>query len=411
MDYGTFFITNIASVTVVTVCMGILAWCNRQVVGMRWFAAAEVVGLVKLILQGLEGKLPVVLTAMIANELYLISFVMQFMGLQWFVVRQPMKNRWLWGAIGLLLCAYTPAFLMKIPYSANLLNLAFVAVCLGSAWVLLERGNGPFKAVSRGAAVVVAMQGGVAAYRAILTNIRYAKPWATVGAHHDSRWVYSLAAAAFLAGFMAMSEFWFLVTELQRELAEQARTDFLTGALNRRAMEDAALREMARCLRSGHAMSMIVLDIDNFKQLNDARGHAAGDRALATLVSHIRGLLRQQDLVARMGGEEFAILLPDTGELEALAIAERVRQAVEDLDVRFESDPIKMTICAGVAQLDPAKGWEKMMQLADTAMYEAKRQGRNLISARLTPTTISLELRGQYNLKTCRYVQTAVQTA
>lgn len=257
---------------------------------------------------------------------------------------------------------------------------------------------------------MILLQGGVAGYRAILTNMRYAQPWATVNAHQDPHWIYSLAAAAFLAGFMAMCELWFLVTELQRELAEQARTDFLTGALNRRAMEDAARRETARCVRSGHALSMIVLDIDNFKVLNDTRGHAAGDRALQGMVCHIRGLLRRQDMIARTGGEEFAILLPEAVELEALAIAERVRQSVEELEVNFEGEPIKMTICAGVAQLDPSTGWEKMMQIADSAMYEAKKHGRNLISARLTQTTITLELNNQYNLKSCRYVQTAVQT-
>lgn len=409
MDYGTFFVTNIASVTVVTVCMGILALCNRRVVGMRWFAAAQFVGLIKLVLQGLEGKLPAELTAMIPNELYLVSFVMQFVGLQWFAVRQPAKSRWLWAAVGLVLCIYTPAFLVRISYSANLINIPFVAVCAGSAWMLLRRGSEPFKAVSRGAAAVVLLQGGVAGYRAILTNMRYAKPWATSVAHHDPRWIYSLAVAAFLAAFMVMCELWFLVMELQRELAEQARTDFLTGALNRRAMEDAALRETSRCVRSGHALSMIVLDIDNFKLLNDTRGHAAGDRALQGLVCHVKGLLRQQDLIARTGGEEFAILLPDTEELEALAIAERVRQSVEELQVFFEGEPIKMTICAGVAQLDLATGWEKMMQIADSAMYEAKKHGRNLISARLTQTTITVELHSQYNLKSCRYVQTAVQ--
>ena len=106
-----------------------------------------------------------------------------------------------------------------------------------------------------------------------------------------------------------MCELWFLVTELQGELAVRARTDPLTGALNRRAMEEIALRETARSMRYGWALSMIMLDIDNFKHLNDTRGHAAGDRALQA-PGMPRALLRcaSRTLLARMGGEEFAIL-------------------------------------------------------------------------------------------------------
>jgi diguanylate cyclase (GGDEF)-like protein len=181
---------------------------------------------------------------------------------------------------------------------------------------------------------------------------------------------------------MGMCEMWFLVTELQGELAWQARTDPLTGALNRRSMEEAALRETARCQRYGNALSMIVIDIDNFKHLNDTRGHAAGDCALQALVRRLNCMLRQQDALARMGGEEFAILLPDTSGSAALTIAERVRQAVADLDVAFETGPVKMTVCAGVAELHPALGWEEMMRRADAAMYAAKRCGRNRVSAR-----------------------------
>jgi diguanylate cyclase (GGDEF)-like protein len=188
---------------------------------------------------------------------------------------------------------------------------------------------------------------------------------------------------------MAMCEMWFLVTELQGELARQARTDALTGALNRRSMEEAALRETARCQRYGNALSIIVVDIDNFKYLNDTRGHAAGDCALQALVRRLNCMLRQQDSLARMGGEEFAILLPDTSGLAALTIAERARQAVADLDVQFETGPVKMTVCAGVAQLDPACGWEEMMRRADAAMYAAKRRGRNCVSARPDPEPIA----------------------
>jgi diguanylate cyclase (GGDEF)-like protein len=383
MDYGTYFFTNIASVLVFTICISLLAWHNRSVKGMQWFAGGMIVGLIKLILQGLEGKVPAI-CGMIANELYLVSFSMQFMALHWFVVRKPMNLRWPLTALGTIFTVYTVMYFGHIPYGGNVTNIPFVTLCGASAWMLFRYGKGPFTGVSRVTAVILLGDMAVSGYRAILTNFRYMRPWETVDAHTDPRWVYSLAGMAFLAAFMVMCALWFLVTELQRELAEQARTDPLTGAMNRRAMEEAALRETSRSIRFGYPLCMIMIDIDNFKHLNDTRGHAAGDHALKALVAEVKGMLRIQDLLARTGGEEFAVLLPDTPAPAGVLAAERIRLAVEALEVPFEGGTIKFTISAGVAQLDPAGGFEGMMRLADEAMYDSKEHGRNLVSARLT---------------------------
>src|SRR5450759_1743241 len=101
-------------------------------------------------------------------------------------------------------------------------------------------------------------------------------------------------------------------------------------------MEEAALRETARSLRHDYPLCMIVLDVDRFKQLNDTRGHAAGDCALQELVRQVKTMLRRNDLLARTGDEEFTILLPDTAAPTDIVAAERVRQAIESLEVPFE---------------------------------------------------------------------------
>jgi len=384
MDYGTFFFSNIATAIVFAVCITLLALYNRRVEGMRWFAGGQVVGLVKLILQGLEGKVPPVLSSMTANELYLISFLMQLMGLRWFMLRQPMRSRWPLTATTLVLAVYTVMFLARIPYGGNLVNLPFVAVCGVSAWILIKHSRAPFIAVSRVSAVILCGEGIVAAYRAVLTNLRYMRPWETVHAQTDPRWLYSLAGMAFLATCMVMCYLWFLMTELGRELAEQARTDYLTGTLNRRAMEEAAVREVERSIRYRHPLCMIVVDIDKFKHLNDSLGHAAGDRVLQAFAHHVKAMLRRPDLLARMGGDEFTILLPDTpGEISKI-VAKRIKRTIEDLEVPFATGPIKFSISAGVAELDPAQGsWEDMMRRADQAMYEIKQHGRNSVAAHL----------------------------
>jgi diguanylate cyclase (GGDEF)-like protein len=384
LNYETFFFTNIVSVTVFTVSICLLAWNNRKVTGMKWFAGGMLVGLGKLVLQGLEKQIHPIFSDMVAQELYLVSFVMQLLGLRWFVIRKPIRHWWPFVAIGFALVAYTIMFLGNVRYSSNAINIPNIIVCCTAAWLLFKYGSGPFAAVARVLAVIMCGDAVVMFYRAALTDMLYIRPWETVNAQSDPRWLYSLAGMAFLATCTVMCVLWFLVTELSKELAEQARTDPLTGALNRRAMEEAALRETTRSIRYGHLPCMIVLDIDHFKHLNDTRGHAAGDAALQALVNQIKPMMRVNDVLARTGGEEFTILLPNTTASAGIMAAERVRQTVESLEVPFEDEPIRFTISAGVAQLDPAQGgWEGMMRRADAAMYEAKESGRNSVRPRV----------------------------
>ena len=380
MDYGTLFFSNIASMTAFTVCVAILAWHNRRVVGMQWFAASLFVGLVKLILQGMEGKVPAVLSGMVANDLYLVSFVLQFIGLRWFVVRKEMDQRWIWGVVGTLVVVYSVLFVAHVPYIANILNVPFVFVCLLSAVMLWRHGKGVFAVVSHVAAVLLVGDALVAGYRAVLTNLRYNAPWLTVNAKHDAQWLESLLGMWFLATLMVMCEIWFLVSELQRELMEQASTDPLTGALNRRALEVEADREVARSLRNGRVMSMILLDVDNFKKLNDTCGHAAGDYALKSVVRRMKALVRSQDVVARTGGEEFTVLLPETDAEACMVVAERIRENIAGMDLIVEHGPVRVTVSQGVAQFDPKfGGWDETMRRADKALYKAKDSGKNLV--------------------------------
>jgi diguanylate cyclase (GGDEF)-like protein len=288
-------------------------------------------------------------------------------------------------ATGIVLVIYTILFLEKVPYSGNVINLPFIAVCGASAWLLWRHVHRPFTAVAHVSAIVLCAEMCVMTYRAILTNFYYMRPWETVQAQTDPRWMYSLAGMAFLATFMVMCYLWFLVAELGRELAEQASTDPLTGVMNRRAMEEAALREIARCTRYGYPLSLIMIDIDKFKHLNDTLGHAAGDCALQAFTSRVKKMLRCQDLLARMGGDEFVIMLPDTSASAGAVIAERIRQAIETLEVPFESGPIRFTVSAGIAQLDPAQDdWEDLSRNADAALYDAKQHGRNSVAAQST---------------------------
>ena len=172
------------------------------------------------------------------------------------------------------------------------------------------------------------------------------------------------------------------IKELERELnqvSELVQQDQLTGALNRRGMDAAFEREATRADRSHHPLCVALLDIDNFKRLNDTLGHQAGDQALVHLSGVIKETLRPSDSVARYGGEEFIIILPEVGLEEAAATVERLQRELTKKFFLHENDRVLVTFSAGVAQRASEESQENVIGRADKAMYEAKKTGKNRV--------------------------------
>jgi diguanylate cyclase (GGDEF)-like protein len=173
--------------------------------------------------------------------------------------------------------------------------------------------------------------------------------------------------------------------ETARRVAEvMAMTDPLTGLFNRRHFLDLAARESARVSRARQPLAVLMLDIDHFKTVNDTFGHATGDQVLTHVARICLGCTRQCDTLARLGGEEFAVLLPDTSMETALTIAERARAAVaDDMTLRGpDGAPMRTTLSIGVAALAQGDdGIAAALDRADKAMYLAKSSGRNRVCA------------------------------
>jgi diguanylate cyclase (GGDEF)-like protein len=161
-----------------------------------------------------------------------------------------------------------------------------------------------------------------------------------------------------------------------------SRTDALTGLLNRRGFLESGDGALVRARRSGKPLSVAIADVDHFKVVNDTLGHAAGDAALKALAAALRASLRAQDTVARWGGEEFILLLPDTGREGAEKVAEFLRAAAADLPISYEGKSIGLTVSLGVAEHHPGRSFEETIGEADTALYLAKDKGRNCVVAR-----------------------------
>jgi diguanylate cyclase (GGDEF)-like protein len=161
-----------------------------------------------------------------------------------------------------------------------------------------------------------------------------------------------------------------LVDEIRRQSAELERlasTDSLTGLPNRRVWEDALPRELARAVRTGSPVSIAILDLDHFKHYNDTHGHQVGDLLLKEIASLWPGELRESDLLARHGGEEFALLLPDCGTADVEPVVEKIRRAA----------PPGVSASAGAAVWDGVEEPEQLIRRADEALYAAKRSGRD----------------------------------
>jgi diguanylate cyclase (GGDEF)-like protein len=177
---------------------------------------------------------------------------------------------------------------------------------------------------------------------------------------------------------------------LQDLLATQALIDGLTELWNRRYFDRRLQAEVSLAARSGHAFSCILCDIDHFKSLNDRYGHSFGDFALRQVARVLRDGCRQEDVVCRYGGEEFAILLPNTPITGAMEMAERLRSAVEALELVWQENPVHITCSIGVAQASSVEA--NVIEMADQALYTAKAAGRNRVesaNSRLNSQTLT----------------------
>jgi diguanylate cyclase len=164
-------------------------------------------------------------------------------------------------------------------------------------------------------------------------------------------------------------------------MSELAREDPLTRSLNRRGMMEALGREMNRARRYGIPLCIALLDIDNFKQLNDKLGHQAGDGALVHLVTVIKATLRQMDVIARFGGEEFLLLLPNTGLDDAMHAVTRIQRELTRSIFMHEHQRVLVTFSAGAALVAAGESQDSLIQRVDAALYRAKREGKNRVVA------------------------------
>lgn len=226
------------------------------------------------------------------------------------------------------------------------------------------------------------MLGAVTSFAALtaMTMLTPAWPWPWLAITVEAReflLTFVCVSLSILASFVLG---YLVIMRLVRRLEHLSQHDALTGLLNRRAIEQLLGREALRLQRFDKPFSLILIDIDHFKRINDRLGHAAGDRVLVEISRRLQAQAREVDRVARYGGEEFCILLPHTRHEGALQAAERLREAVCEQAVSWADMPVDVTISMGLVCADnPSETLQSLLRRADEALYRAKAEGRNRV--------------------------------
>jgi diguanylate cyclase (GGDEF)-like protein len=287
----------------------------------------------------------------------------------WFVIGLPALS----GLLATWFLLVDPRLDMRIA----IYTLAVTAASLLIAWTLLDVPRGPLRATHWPVGVIhlISAALGIARFFAVLT-----------GDLKDDVFAPSLLSSLWFLQALVVVNLTFtgvilMITQrLRLELDRQASYDELTSALNRRAFERVAEAEWSRAARHGQSLSILALDLDRFKQLNDGHGHEAGDIWLRAFSGLVHGLLRREDVLCRQGGDEFLALLPQTPLDAARQAAERIRRGADGLRVVHNGAELAASVSIGVATRDGATATlQAAIAAADQALYQAKAKGRNLV--------------------------------
>lgn len=351
--------------------------------GMGWLSLAYAAGSGGSILVGLCDRYPNFWTIPVATLLILLSniFVAQsFITL----LRLPRIRTWplylpLMAGVGLTLYYFyvqdAIAIRMATMYLCNASQYAFL---IG---VLLHKGTLRTRMPRYTGALLYLLWIAISCRNAqLVLQTPYSNPLALNGVFGGLL----PSVPVLIAVTMAFCFLWLAMTTLQNDLEMQSHTDALTGLLNRRGLETAGAREFSVALRRGSELSIIMLDIDHFKRINDHYGHERGDDTLVMVAECLRLHLRGMDQVARLGGEEFVVLLPDASEKRAVEVAERLRNKVLGMHIPYERGFFQITASLGVGCLKHQdRSWNDVLRRCDLAMYQAKRKGRNRVEAHI----------------------------
>ncbi len=400
LDNRTFMVAGLAVSLVLFLAMLVISFATRRYRGLGWWTMGNCLDMLSFagfVFQ--DYTPPWYLSLLLANSASLAGLICWDYGVRRFL-GQPLPLRT--GLANLLLVTgllhYYSAWQYDISLRVVIISLAYAPWCLDTARVLWREREISSPATRKSLALTALALAGFCVFRALAT---FFNP--PVDTLFQSNWLVSLAVAIFIMAvtlfnicFLALvavrheRDLQAKILELNQEIAlrhaleerlsREATLDPLTGVANRRKLEDLAAKCLAVARRHDRPFAMLILDIDQFKQINDLGGHQAGDAALIALAELCQRQLREEDTLARFGGDEFLALLPHTDLDQALETAERLRREIETQGRQAGCPYASLTISLGVSVFQPGDaGLESLLLRADAALYRAKANGRNRV--------------------------------
>lgn len=332
----------------------------------------------------LRGTIPDWISIAAANTVVVAALVLALRGLRRFLGSSPrdLAGWSLTAALFVYLLLFSEVWPSNVARTVAI-SVAIAVMAARAALLLRHRAPAECRLSCRFAEAVFWVSAAMAAARGM--SILIAPVDDVMSASDPSNAVTFLSYTTFII-VATLSMMWMEIESLQGELVRTARYDSLTGLYNRGTFLAEFEREVSRSARGGAAFSLAIFDLDQFKQINDRYGHPVGDRVLKAFADALPASIRKHDVVGRYGGEEFALLMPQTGKETAVRVAERVRRELEARGVAVEGKRIEVTVSGGIASYGiDGQDWDALLTAADDALYEAKHAGRNRICAAKPP--------------------------
>lgn len=370
--------TMLAMIVITNLVMTIALWVvafGREIPGLKSLAWGLFANTAIYALYGLQGSIPVLLSVSLPNTLaslvvvMVLRAVLQLRGSQ-------LPRTWM---LAPLLAVWLASMLWidDRPTRIVLVNALLAMQESLVLWALLRDGG---ITIGRGRHILTAstvLLGLMFAFRSVSIALSWqpATPASVGSVLSTATYLMTYLAVVFIAfGFVLAA------TELAAEQNHRmAMEDALTGLPNRRAVIEALARHCSSARRSGRPLTVLLLDIDHFKRVNDQYGHPVGDEVLQRIADTLRQRLRSQDMAGRFGGEEFLVLLPDTTPEGGLTLAETLREEIAAIAIQIDGKTLRVTASIGLhgARLSAKDDCDSLIRHADNALYEAKESGRN----------------------------------